>query len=100
RVDETTVEMCKLHLYPEFKGQGLGKYLALALIEYAKGLSYIKVNLHVTQTQKEAIGLYKRLGFCAYQQKLCEVERNGKVLKFDTLYMERSVENESLEVCV
>ena len=92
RVNDTTVEMCKLHLYPKFKGQGLGKKLALILIEYAKNLGYLKINLHVTKTQKEAIGLYNKLGFNIYREQLCSVEKNGKILKFDTLYMERVVE--------
>jgi len=100
RVNETTVEMCKLHLYPRFKGQGLGKKLALSLIKYAKDLGYSKINLHVTKTQKEAIGLYAKLGFTEYQQKLCKVEQNGKTLKFDTLYMERVVEYDELVECV
>ena len=96
KVNESTVEICKLHLYPHLKGFGLGKILALDLIEYAKDLGYTKINLHVTKTQKEAIGLYSRLGFNEYKQKLCTVNHNGSILKFDTLYMEKELETEEL----
>ena len=36
KVNDTTVELCKLHLYPNLKGQGLGKKLSLCLMKYAK----------------------------------------------------------------
>ena len=98
KVDHSTVEMCKLHLCPNLKGQGLGKKLALALIDFAKEKNYTKVNLHVTKTQKEAIGLYEKLGFYEYQaSKVYRMEHEGKKLSFDTLYMERDIEKHSLE---
>jgi ribosomal protein S18 acetylase RimI-like enzyme len=97
KVDDSTVEMCRLHLCPNLKGKGLGKKFALALINFAKEKNYTKINLHVTRTQKEAIGLYERLGFYEYQaSKLCKIKHNGQELTFDTLYMERNIEEESL----
>ena len=98
KVNDTTVEMCKLHLCPNLKGQGLGKKLALALIEFAKEKNYTKINLHVTKTQTAAIGLYERLGFYEYKaSQIYRMEHEGKNLSFDTLYMERDIENYSLE---
>ena len=98
KVDNTTVEMCKLHLCPNLKGQGLGKKMALTLIEFAKEKNYTKVNLHVTKTQKEAIGLYEKLGFYQYKaSSVYRMEHEGKKLKFDTLYMEGDIEGFSLE---
>ena len=98
KVDNSTVEMCKLHLCPNLKGKGLGKKMALTLIEFAKNNNYTKVNLHVTKTQKAAIGLYERLGFYEYQaSKVYRMEHEGKNLSFDTLYMERDIEKHSLE---
>jgi len=99
RVDDTTVELCKLHIYPHFKGEGFGKYMALELIKHAKQLGYSKVVLHVTKTQKEAIGLYNKLGFRVFKQKLCQIKRGDKILEFDTLYMERDVDYEDLIAC-
>jgi len=63
-------------------------------------LGYTKINLHVTQTQKEAIGLYIRLGFHEYQRKLCRVKRDKDILEFDTIYMERALEVSSMMECV
>ncbi len=98
KVDENTIEMCKLHLYPNLKGMGLGKKLALALIDFAKEKNYKKINLHVTKTQKAAIGLYDRLGFYEYKpSKVYRMEHKGEKLVFDTLYMECNIENYSLE---
>lgn len=99
KVDNITVEICKLHLYPQLKGRGLGKKMALELMEYAKKLGYTKMNLHVTKTQREAIGLYTRLGFDTFKEKLCTLKRDGKILKFDTLYMERELELDALVEC-
>ena len=100
KVDDTTVEMCKLHIYPNLKGRGLGKKLALALIAFAKEKGYKTINLHVTKTQKEAIGLYTKLGFYEYKpSKLCKIQNKGKTLEFNTLYMERHTEEVSLN-CV
>ena len=99
KVNDSTVEMCKLHIYPNLKGRGLGKKLALALIDFAKKKNYSKINLHVTKTQKEAIGLYTKLGFYEYKPSgVCKIVHLCKELSFDTLYMERNIENFSL-VC-
>jgi ribosomal protein S18 acetylase RimI-like enzyme len=94
KVDDTLVELCKLHLCPNLKGNGLGKKLALALIDFAKNKNYTKINLHVTKTQEAAIGLYDKLGFYEYKpSKVYKMEHQGEKLKFDTLYMERNIEN-------
>ena len=99
KVNDSTVEMCKLHIYPNLKGRGLGKKLALALIDFAKKKNYSKINLHVTKTQKEAIGLYTKLGFYEYKpSEVCKIVHLCKELSFDTLYMECNIENFSL-VC-
>lgn len=78
------VELCNLHLHPQHQGQGLGKRLALALIEEAEELGYHKVELHVTVTQAAAIGLYKSLGFTETRRQVYDVEGQG----FDTVFME------------
>jgi len=77
-------ELCNLHLHPDYQGQGLGKQMALALIDEAKDLGYHTVELHVTVTQDKAIGLYKRLGFIETKRQVYDVEGQ----KFDTVFME------------
>jgi len=78
------VELCNLHLHPDYQGQGLGKRLTLALIDEAEELGYQTVELHVTVTQTAAIGLYKRLGFIETRRQVYHVE--GQT--FDTVFME------------
>lgn len=78
------VELCNLHLHPQYQGQGLGKRLTLALMDEAQELGYQTVELHVTVTQTAAIGLYKRLGFVETRRQVYHVE--GQT--FDTLFME------------
>lgn len=78
------VELCNLHLHPDYQGQGLGKRLALALMEDAEDLGYGIIELHVTITQQAAIGLYKRLGFRETDRKVYDVEGAS----YDTLFME------------
>lgn len=78
------VELCNLHLHPHQHGKGLGKQIALALIDEARELDYQTVELHVTVTQESAIGLYKRLGFIETGRKVYDVEGQS----FDTVFME------------
>ncbi|TAL29292.1 MAG: N-acetyltransferase [Alphaproteobacteria bacterium] len=77
-------ELCNLHLHPDYHGHGLGKRLAMTLMDDAEHLGYGIVELHVTVTQKSAIGLYKNLGFRETNRKVYEVEGG----KYDTLFME------------
>ncbi|MDE1152134.1 MAG: GNAT family N-acetyltransferase [Micavibrio sp.] len=77
-------ELCNLHLHPDYQGQGLGKQMALALIDEAKDLGYHTVELHVTVSQDKAIGLYKHLGFVETKRQVYDVEGQ----KFDTVFME------------
>ena len=82
--DGARVELCNLHLHPHYQGRGYGKLIAYMLIDEARDLDYSILELHVTVTQKNAIGLYKRIGFRETDRKVYDVE--GK--KFDTLFME------------
>lgn len=77
-------ELCNLHLHPDYHGQGLGKRLAMTLMDDAEHLGYGIVELHVTVTQQSAIGLYKNLGFRETNRKVYEVEGGS----YDTVFME------------
>ncbi len=97
KVNEHKVEICRLHLCPNLKGQGLGKIFTLALIAFAKEKNYTTINLHVTRTQKAAIGLYEKLEFYEYKpSSIYKIVYKGKELSFDTLYMERKIKEFSL----
>lgn len=87
RCSNESVELCKLHVDPQYKGKGFGKQLTLELMNQAKRKGYDKMELHVTNTQTPAIGLYQNLGFQVYKQKLYTVPDAGKIKYFDTLFM-------------
>jgi ribosomal protein S18 acetylase RimI-like enzyme len=82
--DAMRVELCNLHLHPDYQGQGLGKRMAAALMEDARELGYETIELHVTITQKAALGLYKKLGFVETKRQVFDVDRQS----FDTVFME------------
>lgn len=87
-VSPTRTELCKLHLHPDYQGCGYGKQMTLHLMQLAKIKNFSEVELHVTKTQKAAIGLYDKLGFKRIKQSVYQTEINGEHLAFDTIYME------------
>lgn len=87
RVSNTSIELGKLHLHPGFQGQGIGRRIAETLIARAKELGYSTVELHVTVTQKAAIGLYKKLGFVETGRRMCDIRGE----QFDTVFMELKI---------
>ena len=88
QINKKETEMCKLHVNGDYKGKGLGFKLSEALISKAKEKGYKKVILNVTKSQKEAIGLYKKLGFKKTRDKFYEIKHKEKLMTFDTVWME------------
>mgnify|MGYP003329708300 CR=1 FL=1 len=62
-IDAQVCEMKRLFVYEQFKHQGIGKNLCLALIAEAKRLGYKKMRLDTLGWMDAAIQLYKTLGF-------------------------------------
>ena len=56
-------EMKRLYLRPEARGKGIGRVLANKITEKAKEFGYKKMQLDTLETMKEAISLYKSIGF-------------------------------------
>lgn len=60
---EGICEMKRLYLRKGARGKGTGRILAERIIEKAKELGYKKMQLDTIETMKEAISLYKSIGF-------------------------------------
>jgi putative acetyltransferase len=63
RLDETTVEVKRMYVEPEQRGQGVAKEILQRLETDARALGARRLVLETGVYQEEAIGLYRRAGF-------------------------------------
>jgi GNAT superfamily N-acetyltransferase len=63
RVDPGTGEMKRMYVREQYRGSGLGRRLAVEVIEAAKRLGYSRVVLDTLPKLSAAIALYRDLGF-------------------------------------
>ena len=55
--------MKRLYLRDEFRGKGIGKALVDRIISISKEYGYERMRLDTIYTMKEAISIYKKIGF-------------------------------------
>jgi putative acetyltransferase len=61
--DKESVEIKRMFVKSEFRGQGISKALLFELLNWAKELRFKKAILETGSNQPEAIGLYEKSGF-------------------------------------
>ncbi len=63
RIREDIGEVKRMYVYPEFRGEGIGKELLKVLLDEARKIGYPRVRLDSARFMKEAHSLYRSMGF-------------------------------------
>lgn len=61
-------ELRKMYLAPDVRGRGLGRQLLERVLEHARALGFVRIELETATPLVEAIGLYRRYGFRPFEK--------------------------------
>ncbi len=84
KLSQDTAEMKRLYVRDSFRGLGIGKQLAYAIVECARERGYAFMRLDTIPQLADAVRLYERMGFYAIPPYTYNPSP-------DTLYMEKKL---------
>ncbi len=74
-VDAATCELSKMAVSEQCRGQGVGRKLAAAALDWAQARGFQQVTLETNRTLRAAMGLYATLGFVEIKHEDSEYVR-------------------------
>jgi len=65
KMSADSCELKRMYVRPDFRGKGIGRLLAEHIVSEARSIGYGSIRLDTIASMKEAISLYRSLGFVA-----------------------------------
>jgi len=85
RESDTSCELCRMYLSPEYRGHGLGRGLLSVAEEHARVRGFTEMRLKTATALEEAIRLYESVGFVRSSSASCGNNSKCNVTMFKQL---------------